>query len=346
MNAVYVDPKIRRARVQGGATWADFDREAQAYGLATPGGLVSTTGVGGLTLAGGVGWLWGKYGLSLDNLASVEIVTADGVLRSASEMLAGVWAGPADEGAGAVQCLRELAKPLLDFSGQMPYREVQRLYDGLFPNGVHRAYFKSLYLYGLDNAVIDEIAPRAAARPTDRTLCSVWYLGGTVGRVPRYATAFGDRGMRWMLSIDAIWEHAADDEKNPTWARAFWPDLKRHSSGRAQRPRGRPAPKSRVRWVSNEPASPKAAPRPTSRTPAHLLRFTTTPAAYRSRDVPGSLEAVRARPKGVWARPRLTERIRGSLLRSHEFSGFGCWPRVKFCRLYLAHQPFTLVTAS
>jgi FAD/FMN-containing dehydrogenase len=85
MNAVHVDSKARRARVQGGATWGDFDREAQLYSLATPGGLISATGVGGLTLAGGLGWLRGKYGLSLDNLVSVDIVTADGVLRTASE---------------------------------------------------------------------------------------------------------------------------------------------------------------------------------------------------------------------------------------------------------------------
>src|SRR5258705_523077 len=84
MNDVHVDPETRRARVQGGATWADFDRAAQAYALATPGGLVSATGVGGLTLAGGLGWLRGKYGLSLDNLVSVDIATADSVLRTAN----------------------------------------------------------------------------------------------------------------------------------------------------------------------------------------------------------------------------------------------------------------------
>src|SRR5262245_7667565 len=84
MNAVHVNPKARRARVQGGATWGDFDREAQLHGLATPGGVVSATGVGGLTLAGGLGWLRGKHGLSLDNVLSVDIVTADGQLRTAS----------------------------------------------------------------------------------------------------------------------------------------------------------------------------------------------------------------------------------------------------------------------
>src|SRR5262245_7276153 len=270
MNAVRVDAKARRAWVQGGATWGDFDREAQVHGLATPGGVVSATGVGGLTLAGGLGHLRGKYGLSLDNVLSVDIVTADGQFHTANASensdlywavrggggnfgvvtsfefqlhpvgpevmflgavycaedapevmkgwrnfmetapdeirgtlvefstipadpeypreawgarvmtVAGAWAGPADEGEAGVSPLRELATPLLDLSGRMPYCSVQRLYDGLFPKGVHRAYFKSLYLNGLSDAMIEEIAPRAADRPSDLTLCSVWDLGGAV----------------------------------------------------------------------------------------------------------------------------------------------------------------------
>ena len=323
MNAVHVDPKTRRARVQGGATWGDFDREAQVYGLATPGGVVSATGVAGLSLAGGLGWLRGKHGLSIDNIISVDIVTADGVLRTASEdenaelfwgvrggggnfgvitsfefqvhpvgptvmflgaiyraedapqvmrgwrdfmatgadeiggsmvefstipadpdypeetwgakviAVAGVWAGPADEGEQAVKPLRELAEPLLDISGQMPYCDVQQLYDGLFPKGVHHAYFKSVYLGEFEDAIIDEIAPRMADRPSDLTLCSVWYMGAATSRVAADATAFGARDMGWMLSIDGIWEDPADDEKNLAWARQFWSDMKHRSNGRA-----------------------------------------------------------------------------------------------------------------
>ena len=139
---------------------------------------------------------------------------------------AGVWAGPADQGERAVQPLRQLAEPLLDFSGQMPYCDVQRMFDGLFPKDVHRAYFKSVYLNGLNDATIDEIAQRATDRPTDLTLCSVWYMGGAVGRVAADATAFGDRGMGWMLSIDAIWQDPADDARTLAWARAFWADMK------------------------------------------------------------------------------------------------------------------------
>lgn len=85
MRSVHVDPEHRVARVQGGATWGDVDRETQLWGLAAPGGQVSTTGVAGLTLHGGLGSLHRKYGLALDNLRSVEIVTADGQVRTASE---------------------------------------------------------------------------------------------------------------------------------------------------------------------------------------------------------------------------------------------------------------------
>jgi FAD/FMN-containing dehydrogenase len=84
MNGVHVDPDTGTVRVQGGATWGDCDRETQLFGLAVPGGVVSTTGVAGLTLHGGLGHLRRKHGLSIDSLVSVDIVTADGEFRRAS----------------------------------------------------------------------------------------------------------------------------------------------------------------------------------------------------------------------------------------------------------------------
>jgi FAD/FMN-containing dehydrogenase len=84
MKEVEVDAHARTARAQGGATWGDFDAATAAHGLATTGGLISSTGVGGLTLGGGLGWLMRAYGLACDNLLSVEVVTADGRLVTAS----------------------------------------------------------------------------------------------------------------------------------------------------------------------------------------------------------------------------------------------------------------------
>ncbi len=84
MCRVHVDPKTRTARADGGVTWGDLDRETQAFGLATVGGTVSMTGIAGLTLGGGMGWLMRKHGLACDNLISAEVVTAEGQVVTAS----------------------------------------------------------------------------------------------------------------------------------------------------------------------------------------------------------------------------------------------------------------------
>jgi FAD/FMN-containing dehydrogenase len=85
MKDVQIDPARRKALAQGGATWGDFDRASETYGLATTGGVISSTGVCGLTLGGGIGWLMGKHGLSCDNVVSADVVDAEGRHVVASE---------------------------------------------------------------------------------------------------------------------------------------------------------------------------------------------------------------------------------------------------------------------
>ena len=85
MRGVRVDPATSTARAEGGATWGDFNAATHAFGLATTGGIISTTGVAGLTLGGGIGYLARGFGLSIDNLVSADVVTADGRLVQASE---------------------------------------------------------------------------------------------------------------------------------------------------------------------------------------------------------------------------------------------------------------------
>jgi FAD/FMN-containing dehydrogenase len=318
MRGVQVDAENRRARVEGGATWGDVDGETQKFGLATPGGLISDTGVAGLTLSGGIGWLRSAYGLCIDNMLSVEIVTADGQKVNASETenadlfwairggggnfgvvtmfefalhpvgpqvmfcapiypleagagpirfwrdfladkndkvgslvefstvpeddefpkeswgkrvftIAAVYAGDADEGEQILQPLREQGELVTDFSGQIEYCELQKLFDALMPAGDYRCYWKSHYLNGMSDEVIDMIMEGNAKPPSPNTLSSIWNFGGATADVAADATAFGDRSMPYMFSIDSVWSDPADDDVNLDWTRSFWQRMRTHS---------------------------------------------------------------------------------------------------------------------
>ena len=174
MRSVYVDPVMRTARVGGGATWGDFNYAAHAFGLATTGGIVSTTGVGGLTLGGGIGYLSRPYGLSIDNLRSAQVVTADGrVLTANSAENADLfWAIRGGGGNfGVVTSFEFQLHPITDvYAGIFLYelesaRDVLRFFAEFIPNAPEP--------YGAFPAF--QIAPPLPFIPADRvgdTLCA------------------------------------------------------------------------------------------------------------------------------------------------------------------------------
>ncbi len=320
MKAVLVDPEKKTAKVQGGATWLDVDRETQAFGLVCAGGVVSDTGVGGLTLNGGLSWMRRKLGMSIDSLIGADMVLADGSFVHVSEKenpdlfwairggggnfgivtafefqlhslgpmvmqvacfypmkeaekvmefwaeftksapdeitsdcihwsiprhpafpeslqgqavtaLAGMYFGPAEKGQEVLQPLREVAEPLLDLSNIYPYKAVQQMFDPFLPKQTFQCYWKCLYLNDLTPGIREKIIRRARSRPADASLISIRHLGGAIGRVPADATAFGDRSGNFLLSIDTMWEDAADDDKGIQWTRDFFSEMEGLSNG-------------------------------------------------------------------------------------------------------------------
>jgi len=134
MRSVRVDPYARTARVEGGATWSDFNAATYPFGLASTGGIISTTGVGGLTLGGGIGYLARGLGLSCDNLISADVVTADGQLLIASETQNEdlFWALRGGGGNfGAVTSFEFQLSPVKDIYGGPIFFELERAGDVL-----------------------------------------------------------------------------------------------------------------------------------------------------------------------------------------------------------------------
>ena len=112
-----------------------------------------------------------------------------------------------------------------DFSGQMDYADVQQLFDTVIPFGEYRSYWKSRFVNGLTDEAIDVILEGNANPPSPNTLSSIWNFGGATARVGASETAFGDRSMPYMVSVDSIWSDAADDAANIEWTRSFWERL-------------------------------------------------------------------------------------------------------------------------
>lgn len=319
MKGIYVDPASRTARVQPGADWGDLDKETQLHGLVTPGGQVSMTGVAGLTLGGGMGYLRRKWGLSCDNVLSAEIVTAEGEVITANKnqnedlfwairggggnfgvvtsfefqlhqlgpeiygaltiypfedatsvlrnwrdfalnapdevtidayiwgmpplpqvpaemhwepvvIIAGTYAGPADEGEKELEPVSTFGEPIEDMSAKQPYVILQSDLDPLFADG-QLYYWKSLFANRMSDEVIETIVEKAAEKPSKQCLFALRTLGGAMGRVPEEATAYGNRDAMFNISIDNTWQDTSKTEEMISWTRTTWSELRDRTGG-------------------------------------------------------------------------------------------------------------------
>lgn len=322
MKQIFVNPQSRTARAEGGVTWGELDAATQKYGLATPGGVVSDTGIAGLTLGGGFGWLRNKYGLSCDNLVAVEMVLADGrhvraskdenvdlfwaarggggavgivtafeyrlhpvgpevmftfVLHPANNardalrffrsyvetapdevsamavlgrvphadafpaaehgkpyvLFGAMYAGPVDEAERILQPLRDYSTPIVDFSGVMPFTEVQTMWDEDYPSGEMRYYWKSTYLNRLSEGAMDLLIERAYDAASEHSTIDIWHIGGAVKRIPTTASAFANREANYLIGVEANWEYSIDDNRNIAWTRNLLEDLQPFTNGSA-----------------------------------------------------------------------------------------------------------------
>jgi FAD/FMN-containing dehydrogenase len=319
MKSVRVDPWNRTARVEPGATLADFDREAQAFGLATPLGINSTTGVAGLTLGGGFGWLSRKHGMTIDNLVAADVVTAAGELVRASghenpdlfwairggggnfgivmsfefrlhpvgpEVFAGLivhpfdragellrryrefaasspdelacwvvlrkapplpflppevhgtevvvfavcYAGDADEGAKAIEPLKDFGQPVGIHVGPMPYTAWQSAFDPLLTAGA-RNYWKSHNFTRLNDETIDLMARYAGQLPTAQCEIFIGQVGGATKRVAGNAMAYPHREAEFVMNVHTRWDDPDEDKRCVAWAREFFNATAPHATG-------------------------------------------------------------------------------------------------------------------
>jgi FAD/FMN-containing dehydrogenase len=309
MRHVHVDPRSQTARAGGGTTWGDFNYATHAYGLATTGGIISTTGIAGLTLGGGIGYLTRGYGLSIDNLVSAEVVTADGQVRTASatehpdlfwalrggggnfgvvtsfefqlhpvnDVYVGLffyeldqaanllrfyrefikdapesygafpafqiapplpfipanrhgdtfcaavvhWAGPLDQGEGAMKPFRDLAPVVAEMAGPMPYPALNSAFDVLFPKGI-RSYWKGSFVTELTDAAIDAHVTHGAKVPEVSATMHLYPINGACHRIGADDTPFAFRHANFAMVIVAAWQDPAVDRQRIQWVRDYY----------------------------------------------------------------------------------------------------------------------------
>nr|WP_300052463.1 FAD-binding oxidoreductase [uncultured Nocardioides sp.] len=316
MRGVRVDPLTQTARVEGGATWGDLNAAGYPFGLATTGGIISTTGVGGLTLGGGIGHLARGLGLSCDNLLAADVVTADGsfhvasdkedadlfwairggggnfgvvtsfefrmspvkdiyggpmffeldragdLLRFFREFIADApeelgcfpayqiapplpfipedrhgepfiamvtcWAGDLEAGEKALQPIRDVASPMAEHVGVMPYPALNSAFDALVPPGLQH-YWKANFVTELTDDAIAAHLEHGPKIPVVNSTMHIYPINGAAQRVAPESTAFAYRDATFATVIAGMWPDPADNDANTAWVKDYYAATAPHS---------------------------------------------------------------------------------------------------------------------
>lgn len=317
MKGIKVDPENKTVRVEAGCTWGEVDAATHEFGLATVSGIISTTGVGGLTLGGGHGYLSRKYGLTIDNLIGADVVLANGKtvhanqeenpdlfwglrggggnfgvvtafeykLHPVKNVVAGpmfwpiedlettlkwyrdwlpsmpddvyafflvaevpagdpfpkeihgkkvcglLWCytGAIDQFENIIQQARDVAKPLFEFTGEMPYTALQTMFDGLYPSGL-QWYWKGDFVAEVsDEAIEDHL--KYSIVPTSQSTMHLYPVDGAVHKVGKDETAWNKRDARWSMVIVGVDPDPDNFKKIKTWAQDYWKALHPHTLG-------------------------------------------------------------------------------------------------------------------
>lgn len=319
MRDVDVDPAERTVRAAGGATLADVDAATAVHGLAVPTGFMSSTGIGGLTLGGGTGYLTRAYGLTVDNLLQAQVVLADGTVVTTSEsshpdlfwalrggggnfgvvtsftfrahpvgevfggpvfwdledagavlrayrdhlpdaperlaVFAGLktvplsdpfpaehqgktvgaliacFVGSEEEGRAAMEpMMRGLPEPLFDWRSQVPFAQLQQLFDPLMPPGM-QWYWRGDFVRELpDDAIAVHLDHARRLGPGDQSVMHLYPIDGAVHRVAPEASAWRRRDTTWSLVVAGISSDPGRAEDVTRWARDYYDDVHRFSS--------------------------------------------------------------------------------------------------------------------
>ncbi|MFT3823642.1 MAG: FAD-binding oxidoreductase [Chitinophagaceae bacterium] len=309
MRDIQVNTEQKTVKVEAGCTLAEIDRATHASGLAVPAGVFGSTGIAGLTLGGGLGYLTRKHGLSIDNLLEADIVLSNGnsVKASANDnpdlfwairggggnfgvvtsflfqahpvsviyggpifwelsdakeimrwynsfikeapddlngflallsvpaappfpeiyhlkkMCAIIWCytGSSEGAASIFNTIREVKKPVMDFTGLIPFPDLQTMFDASAPPGL-QCYWKGNYIYDLTEEAIDLHVKYATEAPTWLSQMHLYPVNGITARIKRNDTAWYYRDATWAMVISGIAEDPSDNTIISNWVKDYW----------------------------------------------------------------------------------------------------------------------------